>query len=244
MERIALISLALLYLTINLFAQESFEKMDSSDVQEYVGKIEVGGFVRGIAWGGSKQFDYSSLFGEVAIKGALGNQKAFLKTDLRFREGLFLGERKTVVELKEAYAGIESKYVSFFLGNQIVTWGRADGFNPTDNLNPNDYFFLTPEPDDQKIGNFMLRGKFRPFEFGELEIVSIPFFKPSVYKYDLFKLGEGISFAESQLPASNFVNGAFAARFNVELPAGGISVSSFNGYDPFYGFHLLSFIMT
>lgn len=244
MIRYAFILPAFLCLSLNLIAQEPLDSIDNIDAPAKTALLETGGFVRGVAWGGSEQFDYSSLFGELALKGSFGSQKAFLKADVRFREGLFLGERKTVVELKEAYAGLQSKYADFFLGNQIVTWGRTDGFNPTNNLNPNDYFFLTPDPDDQKLGNFMLRGKVRPFDAVELDLVAIPFFRPSVYRYDLFTLGEGVSFTEPQLPAVTFANGAFAARFNVELPAIGFSISYFNGYDPFYGFRMQSFNYT
>ena len=34
-----------------------------------------------------------------------------------------------------------------------------DGFNPTDNITPYDYFFLTANPDDQKLPNILLQAK-------------------------------------------------------------------------------------
>ena len=203
--------------------------------------FQFGGFVRGVVWGGSESYDYSNLYGELAIKADFDNQKTFLKTDLRFREGFFMGERKTVLELKEAYAGLRGGFAELYLGNQIIKWGRADGFNPTDNINPSDYFFLSPDQDDQKLGNFMIRGLVKPADMIDLELIAIPVFKPSVYKYNLFELGENVTFSDYQLPATTFGNGAIAARLNFELPAIGFSLSYFNGFDPFYGYTIKSF---
>jgi len=210
----------------------------------FLASASVNGFVRGLAAGFSEQSDLSALYGEVVLKTEIGNQQTFMKGDVRFREGLFFGERKTVIELKEAYVGYQGSIIDCYLGNQIVTWGRTDGFNPTGNLHPTDFFFLSDDPDDQKLGNFMLRTNIRPFNEGELALVYIPCFKPSIYRYELFDLGEGISFADAQLPATTLQNGTLAARFNVEWPAIGFSVSYFNGYDPFYGFNMQSFTIT
>ena len=60
------------------------------------------------------------------------------------------------LQLKEAYAGYSGEKMDVLFGNQIVNWGRTDGFNPTNCITPSDYFFLTAEPDDQKLSNFML----------------------------------------------------------------------------------------
>ncbi|MDP4277345.1 MAG: hypothetical protein Q8914_06885 [Bacteroidota bacterium] len=227
---IFLAGLCSLCTTINLSAQETPN-----------GTPVVHGYVRGVAAGLSERADLSSIFGEVAVNLSTGGQPMFFKADVRFREGWLIDDRKTEVEVKEAYAGYRSDKLDVYLGNQLVIWGRTDGFNPTDNIHSFDYFFQSPEPDDQRLGNFMLRSRFRPFGTGELELVAIPLFRPSVYRYDLFQLGEYTHFRKAQLPSASFENGSFAVRFNVELPAIGFSVSYFNGYDPFYGFSLYSF---
>jgi hypothetical protein len=126
------------------------------------------------------------------------------------------------------------------LGKQITTWGRTDGFNPTNNLCPQNYFLLTTNPDDQLAGSFMLRTKFRPTQYAELELVLIPVLTPSVYRYDLFELSEETSFANAVLPKKTFKNGTWAARANFELSKIGFSFSYFNGYDPFYGYRVES----
>ncbi len=58
--------------------------------------------------------------------------------------------RRISFNLEEYY--VELNYSSFDLkiGKQIFAWGKADGFNPTDNLNPRDYIDLFVE--EEKIG--------------------------------------------------------------------------------------------
>jgi hypothetical protein len=201
--------------------------------------ITLNGYARGSAYGGGEAFDYSSLFGEFCLQGKWTGSKTFLFSDIRVRGGLNLGKEYTDFQLKEAYAGYSNEKLDIFLGNQIVAWGRTDGYNPTNTITPNDYFFLTADPDDQKLSNFMLRTRYRFSPVIDLDVIAVPFYVPSVYRYDLFNLGEYgqfVKFTSPALPEKSFKNGTIAARFNVELSPIGFSVSYFRGYDPFLGF--------
>jgi len=201
--------------------------------------ITLNGFARGSAYGGGEAFDYSSLFGEFCLQGKWTGNKTFLFSDIRIRGGLNLGEEYTDFQLKEAYAGYSTDKIDIFLGNQIVAWGRTDGFNPTNNITPSDYFFLTADPDDQKLSNFMLRTRYRFTPAIDIDVIAIPFYVPSVYRYDLFNMGEYgqfVNFTSTSLPEKTFQNGSVAARLNIELSRIGFSVSYFRGFDPFLGF--------
>lgn len=211
---------------------------DSGEDEPDEKQFTLSGYVRGAAHFGGSDYDYGSIFGEFSLQGRVSKEKVFLYGDVRFRDGLFFDKRESSMEIREAYAGIRWNHLDIYLGNQIVRWGRTDGFNPTDNINPRDYFFLTPDPDDQVAANFMLRSRIRPLRNTELEIIAIPFYKPSVYRYDLFDMGYGVRFSETELPEAEFGNGSIAVRFNAELPSAGFAVSYFRGYDPFYGFDL------
>ena len=200
--------------------------------------IELTGFVRGLVYGGAKAFDYSSVFGETCFRTELSKGHTSFYSDLRIRSGLFFEERSTRIQVKEAWAAWKSAKLDFILGNQIVSWGRTDGFNPTNNITPNDYFFLTPDPDDQKLSNFMIRMKLRPSPETEAELIIAPVYLPSVYRYDLFNLGNNVKFTDPVLPGKSFGNGSLAARFNAEYPGIGFSVSWFSGYDPFHGYDI------
>ncbi len=227
------------YFTVN--AQGLFESSltksltDKGESSEFI----LSGYARGSVWGASKEYDFTNVFGEFSLQGRLGEGKTFLSADLRIREGLFFNDHKTIMEVKEAYAGYRGNKFDFFAGNQIVNWGRTDGFNPTNNINPNDYFFLTYDQDDQMISNFMLRSKYRFSNKTELEALLIPFYKSSVYRYELFDLGEGTYFTDPELPSLELNNCSYAARLNFELSKIGFSFSWFHGYDPFYGFDIL-----
>jgi len=205
--------------------------------------LELSGYARGLAHGGSENFDFSNVFAEFSLKGRLAKQKTFLLADVRVREGLFFEKNELQIQLKEAYAGYRGEKVDVLLGNQIVAWGRTDGFNPTNNITPIDYFFLTPEPDDQNLSNFMLRSKIRVSRAFEFDVIFIPFFRPSVYRFELFQKDQPVSFLELETPSAKFENSTFAARFNVEFPLIGFSVSYFQGYDPYHGFTIESFTL-
>jgi hypothetical protein len=199
------------------------------------------GYVRGSAFGLSENYDYSQVFSEISLRTDYSSQGLILKSDIRFRSGLFFNEKDNQIELKEAYGGYRTGKFDILLGNQIVMWGKTDGFNPTNNINPQNYFFLSAEPDDQIMSNFMLRLRYRINGNIDADVVGIPFYIPSVYRYDLFEIGDFgdlASFAPTIVPDRSFKNSAFAARLNFEYPSAGFSISYFDGYSAFTGFNL------
>jgi hypothetical protein len=115
-----------------------------------------------------------------------------------------------------------------------------DGFNPTDNITPYDYFFLSGNPDDQKLPNLLLQTKWHITSLVNLELVLIPVYRPSIYRFDLFDLGEYTSFTDPTLPDKTFDNGSLGGRLNFDFSRIGFSLSYFRGYDPYYGFNLYS----
>jgi hypothetical protein len=222
-----------------LFAQGLFESSSAEEPDQVENSgIEFSGYVRGSVYGGSPDYDFSTAFGETALRGKLFYNKAFLYTDMRLRAGTQFNLEYDRFELKEAYAGYSGAKLDVLLGNQIVTWGRTDGFNPTNNITPNDYFFLSSEPDDQKMSNLLLRVKYRIIPQIDLDVVAIPLYKPSVYRYDLFAMPANASFTDPTLPGKSFENMSLAARLNFELSKVGFSLSWFRGYDPFHGFNV------
>lgn len=230
------------------FSQDSFSSLSG---------FSFNGYARGSILGGGKQYDLASSFAEIALQPSYSKGVAMMKSDIRLRRGLFFEEDKQIIEIKELFTGYKGDKFDFFIGNQIVNWGRTDGFNPTNNITPNDFFFLTAEPDDQKMSNFLLRMKYRISPAVEIDLIGIPYFKPSNYRFDLFDLNEQVDLGELPiqlpdfdinvdfnpllLPKRKLENGSFAARINVELPEIDFSLSYFSGYDPYHGFDLKDF---
>jgi hypothetical protein len=89
-----------------LYGQSLFDNLTNEPIADDSKKtpFELNGFTRGVVYGGSKDYDYSNVFGEFALKGRLEKQKAFLYADMRVREGLFYENRVLQLQLKEAYA--------------------------------------------------------------------------------------------------------------------------------------------
>lgn len=239
MKNSVIISLFFSCLTSCLSAQDLFTTGLSDSIISDP-KTEFNGYVRAVGFGAGPIYKYGSVFGEIALKPRLSYGKSYLFADARLRSGYFLNEEKTDFELKEAYIGFNGRNLDVFLGNQIVIWGKTDGYNPTNNISPNDYFFLSDEPDDQKSSNFILRTKIQITPRTELDLILIPVYKSSKYRYELFDLGEGVSFQSFIHPVIRLENGSLAARLNYEGEGAGCSISVFHGYDPFYGFTLVN----
>lgn len=216
--------------------QGLFEQSTTTEEGAEKNPLKINGYVRGSMMAGGEDFDYGAMFGEMALQTRLNGSHLYLFADVRFRKGIEFDKRQSAFELKEAYTGYTGEKLDVLLGQQIVSWGRVDGFNPTNNLTPNNYFFLSSEPDDQKMSNFMLRAKYRITDFTDLDMAIIPYYEPSVYRYDLFAINPNASFTDMAMPAADFDNMAFAARLNFDFPAIGFSLSGFRGYDTFYGF--------
>lgn len=58
----------------------------------------------------------------------------------------------TAARLREGYLEFEQGLLRVKAGRQIIAWGRADRINPTDNLSPRDFTFLSQEDDEQRNG--------------------------------------------------------------------------------------------
>ncbi len=205
--------------------------------------FSIHGFGRGSVYGGSKAYDLTSVFAELSLQASLKKGPAILESDIRFTTGMFFNEKDARFRIRELYAGYKSQKFDIFLGNQIVIWGRMDGFNPTNNITPSDYFFLSSDPADQQQSNFMLKMQYRPLPGVDLELVAIPFYKMSSYRFDLFDMGElgkYLLFGDDMLPERILANGTYAVRANFDYPAFGGSVSWFQGYDPYHGFNVVS----
>ena len=223
-------------IVFNAFSQGLFESSTESKKEQSKSNLSLNGFVRASTYGGVEGYDLTSTFAEIAFQPQYINGAAFFKSDLRVRSGVFFDEKEQKVILKELYGGYRSDALDVLAGYQIINWGRTDGFNPTNNITPNDYFFLTANANDQKLSNLMLRLKYRIKSDIELELIGIPYYSPSVYRYELFDMGENVTFTKNPFADRSLENGTLAARLNFDLPSVGWSLSYFRGHDPYHGF--------
>lgn len=226
MKKVIITAFTLL-ISLSLPAQESIRE-----------NAEFSGYVRGSFQGFSKNYDLTNVFAQFALKGKYSGKHTVFNAEVWFLGGHHFGEFYNRLEIMEAYAGYVSDKFDFIAGNQIVKWGRTDGFSPTDNISPKDYFFLTSDMDDQLRANLMARIKYRITPSIDLDLIAIPFYKQSNYRFDLFDMGGMAKFGKETNPEFSFANSSIAGRLNFELPGVGFSLSYFRGYDPYHGFNL------
>ncbi len=211
-----------------------------SGLKEQDGKkktgLEISGYTRATGFLGiinQESPTLKSLYNETSLQlkaktGIWG--QAF--TDLRFRAGDEYGNRFKNLDIREAYVDLYLNKFNLRIGKQISPWGRADGWNPTDNLTPSDYFVRSPNYDDMRIGNFRIRGQYHPFEWLRLEADIVPLYNPSVYRFDQVGMPAFVTILNPANP--EFVWNKSTVAGKLDLIFSGIegSVSWFKGYDP------------
>lgn len=150
--------------------------------------------------------------------------------------------------LSEFYGDLKLGRLDLRLGKQEIRWGRADGFNPTDNLNPYDYLNTFS---DQRIAVPAVKAD-TYLGGARFEVIWLPFYTPT----RLPLLGQrwfprlpgtaripiipGAEATEADLyycngdrhyPARTFGNSQWAIRWNQLVPRVEFSISYFDGFD-------------
>lgn len=174
-----------------------------------------------------------SLYSETALRLKARTGKwgqAF--SDIRFRTGTEFGAGFSTLDIREAYIDLFLGKVDFRIGKQISPWGRADGWNPTDNLTPADYFVRSPDHDDIRTGSYRIRGQYNPFTWMKLEADLVPWYTPSVYRFDLVEMPSFVSISAPVHPGFQWDKTSIAGKIDLIFPAIEGSLSWFNGYDP------------
>ena len=230
-------------LSTQVHAQSLFEEAVEGDSQNadltQQDTYELNGYIRGVFYGGETpeqdEVETKSSYAESALKIRVRQQDlgdGFV--EIRFRRGHEFGAAISEVNLREAYINTYVGKFDFRIGHQIVVWGRADGFNPTDNITPKNFLIRSPDEDDRREGAFLIRSFFNVQPI-RVEGIWTPIYTASVLPTDIAPLPPGIVFGEPDHPDARLENSSFALKFNVELASLDGSVSYFNGYNPFPG---------
>jgi hypothetical protein len=204
--------------------------------------FDLGGYVRGDAFVGKAtpgdHAEMKAAYGELSLKVNTPKETygdAF--AEARVRYGLMDVERSVVVDLREAYVNAYVGPLDLRLGKQVIVWGRADAFNPTNNTSALDFRMHSPVEDDRRIGNVALRA-FLNFEPVRLEGVWQPLYVPTELPGGIVPELVTLSAPDTE---PRLDKGLGAARLHVEVPAFEASVSYLYGYAPLPGFSLTGF---
>lgn len=117
----------------------------------------------------------------------------------------------------------------FRIGQQIVVWGRADGFNPTNNISPADFTVYSPDEDDKRQSNFIAKGvyNFQPFK---LEVDWVPYFRATELPLENATFPTSVYRGDAQLPDNTWENSSVGLKFDYQGGRFDGSLSYYNGY--------------
>ena len=150
------------------------------------------------------------------------------------------GEKRSSINLSEAYISAQFGDFDIALGKKIYAWGKAYGPNPTDNINP--YDLMDPIEgfnidNDRKIGVWSLFVKYyfqtiAFFEFPSLEVIFVPRFTRNREAISgsrwYLDLSEGLEIEEN-FPDHSIHNSQIAARLSSTIKGCDFSFSYYNG---------------
>ncbi|MBN1779698.1 hypothetical protein JW948_01105 [bacterium] len=202
-------------------------------------KYELNGFVRGTVFGGlqSDQDTYETKagYGELGLKfRARKGEKGSAFAEIRLRRGHEFGQSVQDVDVREAYVNLYLGNWDIRLGEQIVVWGRADGYNPTNNLTPQNMLIRSGDDDDRRLANFLVRGFYtlNPIRF---EWIWVPRYASSVLPVGLFQLPAYVQLAEIAPVEATLNNSTLAMKLHGEFSRLDGSVSFVRGFMPLPG---------
>lgn len=237
MKKNYLLAILLFLFYTQSYSQGLFE--NSQDTKTTDMSYQLNGYVRGTYYAGellsNSQWGTQSAYGEAMLKlnakkGDFG--EAF--TEFRIRNGVEYESDFTIIDLREAYVSLYPGKFDIRLGKQIIVWGKADGVNPTNNITPQNLFSRSPNDDDTREGNFLLRTQYNIKSFN-LEFIWLPTYKASVIPLEYISFGDNTLIGEDENPNLEIENSAFALKLNLQKSAYDASVSYFNGYNPYQG---------
>jgi len=213
----------------NLF-ENNYVSYDSSHLNQ---PINFSAYLKSSYYGPGENYDFSSLASTVSIKGYYKKGQNSIFTDARLNSGWVYNEYINNFDLREAYFCLKLNRLKISVGQQITKWGRLEAYGPLEYISPLDYFYHSAEADDAYMGNFMFNAKLRLNSKIQFQILLIPVYKSSSYRYDLLLSRQNAEFIEAFKHSIRFENASLAGKLNFNLELLEFSISAFHGFDPF-----------
>jgi hypothetical protein len=143
------------------------------------------------------------------------------------------GARRLIFDLEEYYAEFNFNSFDLKVGKQIFSWGKADGFNPTDNLNPRDYIDLFVEEEKIGVPAINLLYYWNDFTF---DLVFIPTYTPTRLplinsRHAFLDPDKSTVVNGRELPADTLSSSQSGIRILRHISGWDLSVSYYDGYD-------------
>ncbi len=190
-----------------------------------------GALAQSVEWSGSlktefgyrfKGSDFTTSRSTLDLKLSTGVDDADLTA--KFRLAYDALTNQAAFGLREAYATVYLEGLDLAVGQQVVSWGSADGINPVDVVNPRDLRMPLADPEEQKIAVPMVKATFYPDAEGryQVEAVLVPTFTPPILPGPEWTPPQpppplppavvGVTAPETLLPDPNLENVQFGVR--------------------------------
>ncbi|MFC1484649.1 DUF1302 family protein [Candidatus Neomarinimicrobiota bacterium] len=170
----------------------------------------------------------------VSIEGHQRGKKVslFFNTTLEYR----LNTNAGTLELQEAYADLSTSLGDIRFGQQVLSWGAADGNNPTDNVNAYDFYYLFMGGGDRKQSNLAISTN---LYFGSINVEAAltPVFQPNRIPLDEpdFPIFQDVPFTidmeKANYPERELNNSEIGIRVRLPLSFMDVSACYFRGFD-------------
>ncbi|MCD6446879.1 MAG: hypothetical protein J7L40_01800 [Candidatus Marinimicrobia bacterium] len=164
--------------------------------------------------------------------------------DIRFSSFNYSGEQVMDFMLREAYVDISFGGLNTRLGKQILPWGRADIYRSTDNITPQDMQYPYIDPDDMRMGNFLINSSLQIGNGLNIQGIWIPVYSPNLLPISAFDMPNGVQYRDITLPDREFKNSGAAIKMDLRTSEFDAAFSYLNAYSLQPGFasemHILS----
>jgi len=244
MKKIFAFALAFWVYAITIYSQSLFESAvdQSSTADESALAYQLNGSAKGSAFIGKSiendEFESKTNYSELNLQFKITKQEfgdAF--ADIRFRSGTLFNQRFDEIVLRECYINSYIGNLNFRIGQQIVVWGKADGFNPTNNITPLNMLARSSDEDDRRLSNFLIRSFYNLQHF-RFEAIWVPSYASSKLPTEIAVFPDNIIFAETEFPGNKIKDSNFALKFHYNFPQIDGTFSYFSGYLPSPGINL------
>lgn len=137
--------------------------------------------------------------------------------------------KKNLYDLRELYFAFYPEWGEVKFGKQIHSWGAVDAINPTNNLNPYDYYYMFKVGAGTKVGVLSLSSTYYSDSF-QFEIIINPYFNKNriPYNEDDFPLAPDI---EPDIRYSPNEELEVGLKLQTTLSNSDISIYYFSGSD-------------
>ncbi len=225
----------LLCLVNIVFAQGLFESAQQASSNTY----ELSGDVRS-AFHIDNENDslYSKgVYSQANLKlKAQKNDIGLAYADIQFSSSKYFGEQKIGINLIEAYVDVSLGGLNLRLGKQILPWGRVDVFKSTDNITPQDMRYMFIDPDDMRMGNFLLNSSVQFGNILNIQGIWIPIYSPNSLPISVFDLPQDVQYRDMTMPDRAFKNSGAAVKVDLRTSEFDAAFSYLNAYSLQPGF--------